>query len=114
MAQTGDLAADLGEFVEIKRCDDHLCSIIGGMCQNPAPRIYNHRITVVLEPVYIGPELTRSDDESLILNRPRAHQNFPMRLAGWVGKGAGYRDHCGPQRGQLAVELGKAQIVTDA
>ena len=108
MAQTGNLAADLGEFIEIKRCDDHLRAIIGGTCQNPAPWIYNHRITVVLESVYIGPELTRSDDKSLIFNCPRAHQDLPMRLASRVGKGAGYRYHCGPQRAQLAVKLGKA------
>src|SRR5207253_1636251 len=73
------------------------------------PRIDQHRIAMRAAAVAMGAALCRGEDVALVLDRPRAQQHFPVRLACHGGEGRGYDD----QRtiAERAVELGKPQVV---
>ena len=59
----------------------------------------------------VAPHLRRRRDHALVLDRPSAQQNFPMRLAGDPGKGRRHRNQFGPLRPQRTEQRGEAQIV---
>ena len=57
--------------------------------------------------------LSGGEDETAGLDRTRAQQHLPMGLAGRHGKRRGDRDQAGTGLGKVAIEAGKAQVVTD-
>ncbi len=57
--------------------------------------------------------LIGSDYVALVFDGAGPQQRLPVRLAGHGGKGGRHQQHAGTGTGQLAVELGKAQIITD-
>src|SRR5207247_11292297 len=50
---------------------------------------------------------------ALVLDRPRAAEDLPVRRAGREGEGRGDEQHLGARADQAAVELRKAQVVAD-
>ena len=58
--------------------------------------------------------LRRGDDVTAGLDRTRANERMPMRLAGGHREGGGNGDHLRPAIDERAIEFGEAQIITDA
>ena len=75
--------------------------------QHLAPRIDDQRMAEGLAAVLVTPDLGRGDDEQARLDRPRAQQHVPVRLAGRHGEGGGDRDHVGVGLGEPREQAGK-------
>ena len=59
-------------------------------------------------------DLVRGEDEGLVLDRPRPQQHLPVVAAGGAREGRGDGEQAGAAHGEDPVELGEAQVVTDA
>src|SRR6185437_14257117 len=86
MVEAGDLAPRLlGPFRIDLGSDD--TRIRAAFRQDFTPRADNQAVTIGTPAVGVQAALRRGDHEGAILNRPRAKQHMPVRLAGGFGKG---------------------------
>ena len=83
------------------------------LCQHVAPRPDDQAMAIGLAAIGMQPALSGRDDESAILDGAGPHQHIPVRFA----RGHGERGRDGESKRALlrqpAIELRKAQIVTD-
>ena len=81
--------------------------------QHAAPGIDHQRMAEGLAAVLVLAALRGREHEAAVLDRARAHQHVPVRLAGLPGEGGrdGEEDRAG--FGQRAIERGEAQVVAD-
>ncbi len=61
----------------------------------------------------MGAALIGGHHVALVLDGAGPQQGLPVRLAGHGGEGGRHQQHAGAGAGQPAVQLGKAQIITD-
>ena len=61
----------------------------------------------------MGAALSRRKEKTLVFNRTRAQQYFPMRLTCGLGKSGGEGDGFSALREHLAKQFGKAQVVAN-
>src|SRR5438045_18422 len=64
--------------------------------------------------VLVTAALRRGEHEAAVLDRARAYEHVPMRLASLLGEGRRDGDERAAGLGQRAVERRKAQVVADA
>src|SRR5271156_3473215 len=64
-------------------------------------------------PALVGAALRRGKHETTILDRARAQQHMPVRLAGLLGKGRWYRQERSAGLGERTIKRREAQIVAD-
>ncbi len=81
--------------------------------QHPAPGIDHHAVAPGLAPRLVGAALIGCNNVALVFDGTGPQQRLPVRLAGHGGKGGRHQQHAGTSSGQLAIQLGKAQIITD-
>ncbi len=81
--------------------------------QHPAPGIDHHAVAPGLAPRLVSAALIGSNYVALVFDGASPQQRLPVRLAGHGGKGGGHQQHASSGSGQLAIQLGKAQIITD-
>ena len=79
--------ADAGDLAEVE-LGDREADVVGEPGQHPPPGVDDQRMPVALaQPgIAVLAHLARCDDERLRLDRPRPHQDLPVRLAGRGGK----------------------------
>src|SRR5579863_2444097 len=81
--------------------------------QNLAPGTDDQAVSVGSPAIGVQAALRRRDHEGAILDRPRAQQNVPVRLAGGLGESRWRGEGEGAFFGHLAIKLWKADVVTD-
>jgi hypothetical protein len=59
-------------------------------------------------------DLVGRNHECLVLDRPRADQDLPVRRTGDLRERRGQRDHTCASDGEDPEQLGEAQVVADA
>ena len=86
----------------------------GALASTVAPGVDDRRVAVGVEVRRRLADLVGGEDEGLVLDRPRAQQHLPVVAAGGGGEGRGNGEEAGAAQGEDPVELGEAQVVTDA
>src|SRR5262249_15779901 len=87
---------------------------VGSTGEGLAPRVDDHRVAEVHDPAWAVTALIRSEEEDLALDCPRAEQDLPVRGAGREGERRRNGDDLRTRERERSIELGKAQIITDA
>src|SRR5882672_9627645 len=113
MIERRQFTAHALEVIEIEHCCYYALPI-GCASEHSAPRVDDHRIAVVRKAMNIRTELARCDQIDLIFDRARADQNFPVGFSSRKSERARDRDDRSTVRSQLAIKLGKSQVVADA
>ena len=81
--------------------------------EDAAPRIDHQRMAEGLAAVLVLAALRGGEHEAAVLDRARAHQHMPMRLAGLARERRRDRQERRAGFGERAVERRKAQVVAD-
>ena len=108
MATRARVAASMSSFA---RTDARV--VVIGPGDHLAPRPDDGGAAPGAPTVFMQSALRRGQDEGAGFDGAGAQQDFPMGLAGRSGEGGGNRDHRRPRLGQLAMQMGKADVVAD-
>ena len=87
--------------------------LVGRAREHLAPRVDDHRAAEALLVGRVRADLVGGDDERLVLDRARAHEDLPVRLAGDLGERGRQRDHARAADREDPEQLGEAQVVAD-
>src|SRR5262245_1626229 len=86
MLKGGDFRARSRDFGGIDRRQKD-ARLGAGLGQNAAPRICDEGMSECFPAVLVLAALCRREHEGAVLDRTRAHEHMPMRLASLLGEG---------------------------
>src|SRR5215208_3081186 len=113
VGQRGQRPPDLGLAVEVELGDGERLRV-GRLGQHDAPWVDDHRAPARAVARRVLPDLVRGDHEGLVLDRAGAEEDLPVLARGRERERGRDDEHAGAAHGEDPVELGEAQVVTDA
>ena len=93
---------------------EHHGIAVRGLGEDRSPRIDDHRAPVGPLAPRLLPEVAGADQVALVLHRPGAQQKLPVVAAGGERERGRHHQQLGPAQREDPVQLGEAQVVTDA
>ena len=109
----GSLRLTSRKHREVQVGDDRRLGVRSGREHEP-PRVDDHRSPAGAVAARVRPDLIGPDHEALGLDRAGAQQQLPVVPRGRQRERGGHDDHLRPAHGERLVELGEADVVTDA